>query len=228
MQSQRAAGNRVGYLKRERRRLERAGVSAEAVERFFDDDADDPRVLYPPSIRLRDDKLKFMAEFLFPFFEALVVSRRGLFELDEEQRREVASAREKLCLRELARKYGKIVDKWEQLDSLPFDDPQLEEATKAYLYGFYRASVVLSASALEARLKRSAGGDRERTYWRLVEDAAVSLAMTPIEIEQTKGVFRFRNKVAHEGHNPSHDEAGEALCKTRDLLTRILSGKGTS
>lgn len=50
----------------------------------------------------------------------------------------------------------KIVDRWEQLERLPFDDPQLEEASKAFLYGFYRASVVLCASAVETELKQLA------------------------------------------------------------------------
>lgn len=115
-------------------------------------------------------------DLVLSFLEALRVSL-GATNLDYEEAREVAVVRGKLCLREVVRKYSKIVDKWEQLDPLPFDDPQLEEASKAYLYGFYRSSVVLSASALEKHLKRAAGNDKRREYWELVEDAAFRLGM---------------------------------------------------
>ena len=38
-------------------------------------------------------------------------------------------AREKLCLQEVANKYLKIIGRWEQLEALSFDDPQLQEAS---------------------------------------------------------------------------------------------------
>ncbi len=136
---------------------------------------------------------------------------------------EVNAAREKLCLREVIRRYGKIVERWEQLDPLPFDDPQLEEASKAYLYGFYRASVVLSSSAVEKRLKRVANVDYFEHYEDLVEAAASCSAMSPVWKEQALLVFRTRTKVVHRDHAPSHDQAGEVLSNARDVLTKVLS-----
>ncbi|MGO9256708.1 MAG: hypothetical protein ACLQU1_10460 [Bryobacteraceae bacterium] len=115
-------------------------------------------------------------DLILPFLEALRVSV-GEPTLDHEEAQEIAAAREKLCLREVVRKYAKIVARWEQLDPLPFYDLQFEEASKAYLYGFYRSRVVLSASALEKHLKRAAGVDELRGYPDLVEDAAVCLVM---------------------------------------------------
>lgn len=66
---------------------------------------------------------------------------------------EASIEREKSCLKQLTNKYSKIVDRWEQLQHLPFDDPQLEEVSRTFLYGFYRASVMLCASAVETQLK---------------------------------------------------------------------------
>lgn len=146
VRSQVACGRAQEYLKRERKRLEHAGVSSSVIDRFISGDIDDFAALFPESMTPED-----ALELISPFLEALRVSR-GPVQLDDEEAQDVAAAREKLCLRELARKYGKIVNRWEQLDPLPFDNPQSEEASKAYLYGFYRSSVVLSASALEGHL----------------------------------------------------------------------------
>jgi len=104
--------------------------------------------------------------------------------------------REALLAR-VARKYGKIVDRWEQLDPLPFDDPQLEEASKAYLYGFYRSGVVLSASALEAVLSRPLVTKRnEATRTRRGRRGLIGYELG---VNSTgKAVFRFRNRVVHD------------------------------
>ena len=85
------------------------------------------------------------------------MSRAVVTEMDQEEAWEVDVVRQKLCLSEVATLYQKIVHKWEQLDRLTFSDPQLEEASRAYLYGCYRAAVVLSASALEKHLKHIEG-----------------------------------------------------------------------
>ena len=55
-------------------------------------------------------------------------------------------------MRELSNRYPKIVDRSEQLEPISPSDTQLEEASRCYLYGFYRASIVLSATALESYL----------------------------------------------------------------------------
>src|SRR5208283_2746743 len=145
-------------------------------------------------------------------------------ELDQEDAREVDAARQKLCLHEIAAKYRKIVNKWEQLERLPFSDPQLEEASQAYLYGFYRAAVVLSASALEKHLKRIVG-QGWGSYGELVEEAAVCRGLGPAWIAQGQDVFRERNKVVHDDCKPSPDKAREVLGNARGVLRQILSGE---
>jgi hypothetical protein len=64
------------------------------------------------------------------FFQAarLSLSDAQSVELDSGEVEEASIAREKICLEQLTKKYSKIVDRWEQLERLPFDDPQLEEA----------------------------------------------------------------------------------------------------
>ena len=107
VRSQVAGSRRENYLKRERKRLERAGAPPEAIDRLIGGDLDGLAGLFPAS--LPPEK---RAELLVPFLEALRVSW-GVVELDQEEAEEVDAARAKLCLREVVKKYGKIVDKWE-------------------------------------------------------------------------------------------------------------------
>jgi hypothetical protein len=65
-----------------------------------------------------------------------------------------------------------------QLERLPFEDPILEEATEAYLYGFYCAAIILSASTLEHQLKARTGTDWLEGYQSLVEDAVARIGLT--------------------------------------------------
>jgi hypothetical protein len=214
--SQVAGSRPEEYLKRERRRLEQVGVSVAAIDRFIDAHTDALAGFFPESMPFAE-----RLDLLLPFVEAVRVSV-GRTKLHEEARG-VGAAREKICLREVVRKYATIVDKWEQLDPLPFFDPQFEEASKAYLYGFYRSSVVLSASTLEKHLKRAARVDEFREYSDLVEDAAIHLGMGEAWVEQAKRVFRVRNLVVHDNHAPTHNEAGEVFRNARIVLVRILS-----
>ncbi len=52
--------------------------------------------------------------------------------------------RQKLYLRELSYKYHGILKKLECLTPLPFEESQLDEATRCWLYGFYRATVLFA------------------------------------------------------------------------------------
>jgi hypothetical protein len=72
-------------------------------------------------------------------------------ELDDDEAEEAGIAREKICLEQLTKKYSKIVDRWEQLERLPFDDPQLEEASRTFLYGV----LLPAACCAQARWRRN-------------------------------------------------------------------------
>lgn len=211
------ARSQEDYLKGARRDLEQAGVLPSAIDRLLDNEMNWGE-LFPESVPLEK-----RWTLLLNFLEALRVAQ-GVTELDQEDAREVDAARQKLCLHEIAAKYRKIVNKWEQLERLPFSDPQLEEASQAYLYGFYRAAVVLSASALEKHLKRIVG-QGWGSYGELVEEAAVCRGLGPAWIAQGQDVFRERNKVVHDDCKPSPDKAREVLGNARGVLRQILSGE---
>lgn len=57
---------------------------------------------------------------------------------------------------------------------MEFADPQLEEASRCYLYGFSRAAVVLAVAAVETQLKRVTVKDWFEKYKELIETAVWS------------------------------------------------------
>lgn len=209
------------YLRRYRKRLEQAGGSRAAIDRFV---VGDFSAFGDLNAELTDTNRQALVDFVQAFCLIRCREQGRLFrldELDKEEVEEIDDRRAKLCLREIVTKYGKIVGRWEQLDALAFKDAQLEEASKTFLYGFYRASVVLCASALEQHLRRLADPKGQRTYTQLVEDAAANYGLGTVWIDQAKEVFKTRNQVVHENHAPSHDQAGQVLSNARHVLAQI-------
>jgi hypothetical protein len=134
--------------------------------------------------------------------------------LDEE--------RQKLYLRELSYKYSNMLKKLESLEPLPFEDNQLNEATRCWLYGFYRATIILSACALEERLKQATETMRFDNYSDLVEGSSKIGILTGPNIEMAKKVFYQRNRVEHEKtFIPNSQDAGDVLAWVRGLLTHF-------
>src|SRR2546425_2279298 len=76
---------------------------------------------------------------------------------EAQKRAELATAVQKLYIRELSQLYPGVVERASVLEVLDFPDPQLNEASRCYLYGFFRGAVVLSASALESNLRLAIG-----------------------------------------------------------------------
>lgn len=62
VRSQVAGGRRGEYLKRERRRLERAGISAATIDRFISGDIDELTALFPETMP-REAALELVASF---------------------------------------------------------------------------------------------------------------------------------------------------------------------
>lgn len=217
------AGEHRDYLKHARKRLEREGVSPGAIDRFLHGDLDALPDLVPASVS-HEESLRMFGDLLDAWRVSQIRERDAMAELNDDERQEVDLQREKLCLKEIVTRYGKIVDWWEQLDTLRFQDQQLEEGSRAYLYGFYRASVVLSAAALEKHLKRITAVEWLGKYRGLVEQAAAALGLDHAWVDQACSVFQIRNKVVHEGHVPSHDEAKLVLGNARGALAKIMAG----
>jgi hypothetical protein len=117
---------------------------------------------------------------------------------------------------------------------LAFDDPQIQEASKTFLYGFYRSTVVVCASAVETQLKRIAKvhrlttqfsreeSDKDPGAFELIERARAARLLKRDLADQAKDLFWFRNDVAHRKRDPKSDEAKERLGIARMLVTEMM------
>jgi hypothetical protein len=195
LRSQVADNSRLKYLNRARKNLERAGVPAAAIDRYLAGDLDElSHWAFDPALSVQE-----RARLCTNFFEAVTLSEVISVELEGDEVTEANIAREKICLSEVIQKYAKIVDRWEQLERLPLDDPQLGEASRTFLYGFCRASIVLCASAVETRLKVLVGSAHEQTTaFVLIETAERAKLMGPDLASYAKDLFRLRNRAVHD------------------------------
>ena len=154
-------------------------------------------------------------------FVSLLKEGVGLSELPNEVRTRIDSNREKICLREIGKKYAKMVDRWERLERLSFEDSQLAEASRCYLYGFYRATIVLSAAAVETQLKRVTKRKRIENYEPVVKEA-VALGKLGNEFEQPAiEVFKTRNGIVHRGSEPEKELAMKILDQARLIVSAL-------
>jgi hypothetical protein len=218
--SQLAENSPLNYLNRARRSLERAGVSTAAIERFLAGDKDDlSEWTFDPVLSVEE-----RSRLCSNFFQAvrLNCSDAESIELDRDEVAETNIEREKICLAEVTNKYSKIVDRWEQLERLSFDDLQLGEASKTFLYGFYRASVMLCASAVETQMKRLVTSAPERaSAFELIDAAERANLIAPDLARHARDLFRTRNRVAHDNRDLLHDEAKEVLVVARMLVAKL-------
>jgi hypothetical protein len=163
-------------------------------------------------------------EALTHYLHALIIDQieRGDLEMNDWPL-DFGLARAKLYLQEFATRYERAVDRGGTFEALPFANPQLEEASRCYLYGFYRAAVTVAASALEATLKVRLQIRRADKYDTLVNDAwAAGLLGNDTALKESAGhIFVMRNNVVHEGWAPSRHNAEEAVDLTRRILEHL-------
>ena len=145
-------------------------------------------------------------------------------EMDHAELNEVEVGRQKWYLKELATKFQRLVNECSAHDPLDFHDPQLEEASRCFLYGFYRATIVLSAAAVEKHLKEATGNKKSGTYEDLV-DFAFWQGKLGASHEDLAGptvvLFKKRNNVVHNNWNPPEDEAGQILGIARKAVDHL-------
>ena len=217
--SQLADNKPATFLKGARQKIERAGVPPAAIDCFLAGETDDLSDWKFRQEVSADERARLLSN----FFQAARLSFPDAqsVELDSDEIKEANIAREKICLGQLTNRYSKIVDRWEQLKSFPFDDPQLEEASRTFLYGFYRASVVLCASAVETQLKHlGPSAPAVDGPSSLIQSAEAAKLIGRNLADIAKDLFWFRNRVVHDNLEPSYDEA-----KTRLGVARMLVGK---
>jgi hypothetical protein len=175
---------------------------------------------------LEESRRQEIADLLSEVTEAFCVDtyrERGntpIPEPDQTQKKQMDVVTEKRCLQEVNTIYGKMVDRLGQFDRLSFEDSQLQEASRCYLYGFFRACVILSAAALETHLKRIT----KINYSELYYNALVSKAVEMQKLDDAHAafatlVFNERREVAHYNKAPDADKAAEVLDSAREVLS---------
>jgi hypothetical protein len=214
------AGKHPDYVQRARRRLESLGVPPAVIDGFEEGEFDFKGWHWNASAT-REQRI----EALHFLYQALKIPPQEgtAAEMDDGGLNEVEVGRQKWYLNELARKFQRLVNEGSALDPLDFHDPQLEEASRCFLYGFYRATIVLSAAAVEKYLKE-ATGKKSGTYPALVDFALWSGKLGANEeflAGPTKVLFEKRNDVVHNNWNPPEQEAGEILGVARKVVDHL-------
>lgn len=163
--------------------------------------------------------------------EALRVDRvrqRQIF-LSDSDRPVIREALEMRFLKELVERFPKVVKRASEFDWLSFSDPQVREASRCYLYGFFRAAVLVSASALEDRLKTITGIEILERYDVLVDSAfgvAGVCGSDPARALALKELFKLRNRIAHSGVEATQEDAARALDLVRETFESLASQAG--
>lgn len=218
------------YVRQARARLEAAGIEPVLIDRFLERfEAGDVETAFegwhvnvPGTDRL---------DALINFMQALAIRRGAAIETfgtDAERKRELDLALEKVYLEQLARLFEGVVRRAGGLDTLAVSDAQLNEASRCYLYGFFRATVLLSAGAVEKCLKEALClGERDHVEYKpLVADAVsmgklgtpTRIGVEPVLADYARDIFAQRNLVAHRGQEPPSHAAAELLVKAREVV----------
>ena len=221
------------YVRRASSELVRCGVDSDLLNQFVKGNS--PDVSFMRGCIGAPGTESFQA--LSDLLQAMVLAKGLDPAATEAQRRaELATAVQKLYLREVSQLYVGIVERASSLEILDFSDPQLNEASRCYLYGFFRGAVVLSASALESNLRAAVGssgveraeqrGSRDRGFFDLLVDEADSQAILgsrtrvgedPPFVSYSRRIFRERTKVVHKNLVPTKELAEELLTKARQV-----------
>ena len=132
-------------------------------------------------------------------------------------------------LRELAERFPKVVRRASGFDWLSFSDARLREACRCYLYGFFRAAVLVAAAAVEARLKEVGHVKSLESYAALAKSVfgiAGTIKYDDARVSALTDLFTRRNAIAHEGIEPTAEDAERALELVRDTLEEIAEWDG--
>lgn len=163
------------------------------------------------------------------FLEVHLLSKAARGNLSIDVSKEVEMGREKFHLRELAERYRKIVKRARRLDRLSVRDSQLAEASRCYLYGFHRASIVMAAAALERHLKQVTGIEFIKHYEDLVTTARNQKLLgrdDALKVASMK-VFNLRTEVVHKDLRANHATAQKVLDLARKVIEHLSSGQAT-
>lgn len=226
------------YLERARRRIAEFGISRDQVDSLLAGD-----VSGLGKWELGDPQgERFEAFVSLLEAAALIRTTQGQRVPDSDERLIIERDRERIYLQELATKYPKIVDRSSRLEALSFRDAQLEEASRCYLYGFWRATIILSATALDTALasrvdadmlKRAEEESRRQGggyFTALVRAAAnrgllgeqPNIGEEPRFADAARFVFQQRNAVAHRQETAGSDAAERVFDAARRVIEHLV------
>ncbi len=154
--------------------------------------------------------------------------KRRIF-VSEKDRPQLLEAFQRALVRELLERLSKAVARASAWDWLAVRDPLLREACRCYLYGFFRATVVMAAATVEFRLRAITGTPwkAEGFYKQLAHDAFGEIGIVdkhPATAEALADLFTLRNEIIHKGAEPSVARAREAIELAREIMERASSG----
>ena len=154
------------------------------------------------------------------------VRKREIFVSEADRPAIHASLRARL-LKELAERYPKAVERASRFDWLSISDPQLREACRCYVYGFFRAAIMLAATAVESRLRALLPDPKaDVLYSQLVHQAFGKhgvLGSDPARAAALVDLFTVRNEVAHEQHDPSREAAERIVILARGTMDTMAT-----
>jgi hypothetical protein len=216
------AAPQLDYLMVATNRLKAVGIINEITEkeivRFLQEYSDDDEWLNSHS--------PDQSEAIWHFYDALNTHRTNA--ADQIKRINdlgIWEVRDKYFLKEISEKYKKLLKRLSRLDPLEFSNPQLKEATYCWLYGFFRATIILSAIALEEAIKKATKINHFDSYEQLVNYAMRSENLTSDEANFAGIVFSNRTRVVHHNYQPSADDAVNTLAMVRGILAGLLKDK---
>jgi hypothetical protein len=217
------ASKHPDYAQQARRRLESLGVPSAAIDGVEQGDFDFNGWRWNDSAT-RDQQFEALQFFL----QALNIrgQKVSTAEIDHVEQNEVDAGRQKLFLQEVAAKFRRLLDEISAHDPVDCHDPTLEEASKCFLYGFYKATIVLSAEAVDECLKK-ATDKRDGSYRDRVKTAFCQgkLGKNYKDLGQpTEALFDKRRDVVHNYWRPTEDEAGQILGMAKKVVDHLKAG----
>jgi len=204
------------YMAAARKRLRAAGVSNAQMDAFLAN----PKDWEGGWTLARGVSVQEFAEAMAEFLGACRVAR-GDYEPGPDEQVGVDDARERIFLQRLANRYSSSLKRASLLEALAFEDPQLYEAAECHLLGFYRATTMLSAAALERHLASRLRAPERTEAARLVGMALQRGLLDEADKARAERVFWLRNRVAHDGYVPEAVDAEFALDHSRSLIGQV-------
>jgi hypothetical protein len=180
------------YVDQSRARLERTGADPEAIRIFIEgmrggdvNWASLAGKFGPPGTE------RFAA---FADLVQALVMENGIDPEDTiseaHKRRERDIATQKIYLREVSQLYRSVVRRAASLESWTFSDAHLNEASRCYVYGFFRATVILGATAVEKCLRDAIGPDAVSRIEKGLRDAIRPDAKSKTDAKKKKSFYR--------------------------------------